>query len=129
MLPVKQTLPADQKKLLAAYVSLPQVKQQQLLEFAEFLTRKSVSAEAEAEATLSPAVLDIPRPENETVVAAMRRLTTTYTMVDTDGLLDQASLLMSAHVLQGKSAEQVIDELELLFEKAYSRMSDHATDN
>ena len=122
MLPVKQTLPADQKKLLAAYVSLPQVKQQQLLEFAEFLTQKSASAEAEA--TLSSAVLDIPRPENETVVAAMRRLTTTYAMVDTDGLLDRASLLMSAHVLQGKPAEQVIDDLELLFEQAFSKLSE-----
>lgn len=118
MLPVKKSLPGDQQQLLAFYSSLSPEKQQQLLEFAEFLTQRDSPKAAVNE--IPQEVVDLPRPEEETVIAAMRRLRATYPALDTDGLLDQASILMSAHVLQGQSAVQVIDKLEILFKEAHS---------
>lgn len=56
-----------------------------------------------------------PRPAGESVVGAMKRLRRCYPQLDATALLDQASLLMSAHMLQGRPASEVIDELEVLF--------------
>lgn len=88
---------------------LPQAQQQQLLEFAEFLSARYPNEPAVSEP------LSISRPEQETVVAAMKRLRETYPMLDPEQLLNEASGLMSAHMLQGRPANEVIDELEQLF--------------
>jgi hypothetical protein len=56
------------------------------------------------------------------VVAAIRRLRRTYPMLDGSAMLTQASSLMAAHVLHGRSAVSVIDELEALFKE---RFEDH----
>lgn len=89
--------------------SLPEAQQQQLLEFAEFLSTRHPGIPPVSEP------LSIPRPEQETVVAAMKRLRETYPMLDPEQLLNEASGLMSAHMLQGRPANEVIDELEQLF--------------
>lgn len=60
-----------------------------------------------------------PRPERESVIAAIRRLTLTYPMLDRGPMLHQTAALMSAHVLHGRSAAAVIDELEALFLRQY----------
>jgi hypothetical protein len=49
----------------------------------------------------------------------MKRLRKTYPMIDPDRLLDEAAGLMSAHLLGGRPAREVIDELEALFDKHY----------
>ena len=55
------------------------------------------------------------------MVAAIRRLSASYYMLDRRFLLHEASGLMAAHVMQGRSAESVIDELETLFAETYKR--------
>lgn len=40
-------------------------------------------------------------------------------MLEKDVLLDDTSVLMSAHILQGRAAAEVIDDLEILFEETY----------
>lgn len=117
MLQVRQKLPVDQSRLLDDFRQLSEERRQTLLAFAAFLRQQQSDDEQSAEAVSEP--LAIPRPDKESVVAAMRRLTATYPMIDTHGLLDQASVLMSAHLLQGKPAVEVIDELELLFEQHF----------
>ena len=65
----------------------------------------------------------IPRPEKESVVGAMKRLRKTYPMIDPDRLLDEASGLMSAHLLGGRPAADVIDDLEALFERHFRELA------
>jgi len=90
---------------------LPAAQQQQLLEFAEFLSERYPGT---AETRITEP-LPIERPTEETVVAAMKRLRDTYPMLDPEKLLHEASGLMSSHMLQGRPAAEVIDELEQLF--------------
>jgi hypothetical protein len=45
-------------------------------------------------------------------------------MLERGDLLHEASSLMSAHVLQGRAAAQVIDELEDLFARHYAAYRD-----
>jgi hypothetical protein len=72
---------------------------------------------------------DIPRPHSETVVAAMRRLSQTFHMLDTSALLHEASDLMTAHLMQGRPAAEVIDELEAVFRRHYERVSPTADES
>lgn len=90
-------------------------EQATLLEYAEFMLSRSEHAK-----TLSiPEPVDIPRPDDETVIAAMRRLSDTYPMLNKDKLLHEAAGLMSEHVMQGRDANVVIDELQVLFHRHY----------
>jgi len=103
-------------KLLSLAERLSPEEQTNLLDYAEFLVSRS-SHSLEPDIT-SP--LDLPRPADETVVAAMRRLSATYPMLNMDKLLHEASGLMSEHIMQGRAAVEVIDELQLLFEQHYN---------
>ena len=95
------------KKLLAYYRDLPDDVAQQLLEFAEFLaSRHNVEAK---EISIPEA---IPRPDKESVVVAVKRLTATYPMINKDNLLDGTASLVSQNMLQGRDAVEVIDELD-----------------
>ena len=90
-------------------------EQTALLEYAEFMLSRSEHAK-----TLSIRhPVDIPRPEDESVVAAMRRLSDTYPMLNKDKILHEAAGLMSEHVMQGREAMVVIDELQILFHRHY----------
>ncbi len=119
MLPPKIQLPPEQQRLLKLFKRLGTSEQQSLIDFAEFLSQRTSVTEAAQAAPSEPA--EIPRPQSETVVAAMRRLANTYHMLDKNELLHEASDLMSAHILQGRPAEMVIDELESLFRRHYDR--------
>jgi len=119
--PTPLNLPKSQRRLLRLYSGLDEGRKDSLLAFAEFLAQQQENAETpDASATVeAQSPLDIPRPEEESVVAAMRRLTQTYPMIERDALLDRASSLMMAHMLQGRPAADVIDELETLFSQHY----------
>ena len=102
------------KKLLAFYRELPDDVAQQLLDFAEFLaSRNTVTVVEIAEPE------NIARPEKESVVVAVKRLSATYPMINKDKLLNETSSLVSQNMLQGRDAVEVIDELEVVFKKHY----------
>ena len=106
-----------QNRLLKIADSLPEDQQAALLEFAEFLhSRYGVVPE-----TVEP--LSIPRPAEENVINAIKRLTATYPMLDKDKLLNETSALMMQHLLQGQAASRVIDELESLFQRNYELLT------
>jgi hypothetical protein len=48
----------------------------------------------------------MPRPSQESVVAAIKRLSKTYEMLDRGPMLNETSALMSAHVLQGRPVKR-----------------------
>jgi hypothetical protein len=58
-----------------------------------------------------------PRPAEESVVAAIKRLTRGYPEVERRRLMGPVSTLLAQHALQGREAVQVIDELESVFER------------
>jgi len=106
--------PKAQKQLLALFDSLPAQAQQALLDYAEFL-----KARYPVDIEISHEPQDISRPGNETVVLAIRRLSKTYPMLDREALLHETSSFMMQHIVQGKQAREVIDDLEVYFRQQY----------
>lgn len=90
-----------------------------LLAFAEFL---SARAEQHRISAVPSAPKPGPGPKGESVVAAMKRLSAHYPMLDKAKLLDTASRLMGEHVLRGRPAAEVIAELEALFGQHYQTL-------
>lgn len=108
--------PADEDKLLQLYRALDAESRKGLLDYAAFLSGRVASAGP------VPKPDDIPRPEEETVVAAIRRLSETYFMLDKEVMLHKAAGMMAEHVLQGRDAAAVIDDLEAAFSTAYDKL-------
>jgi hypothetical protein len=125
MFPVPTGLAAVEQRLLALFRQLSEQDRATLVSFARYLAQQQNDTETDeaGEAMGSTEPLAIERPQQETVIAAMRRLRATYPMLDTRHLLDEASTLMSGHLLQGRPAVQVIDELEALFVRHYETRS------
>ncbi len=65
-----------------------------------------------------------PRPESETVVGAIKRLSRAYAMLDRRRMLNETASLMGQHVMQGRDVVEVIDELERVFERHYRNLAD-----
>lgn len=105
----------EERRLLRAFRALPDTQRQGLMDYAEFLVER-VSPLEQA----TPVVpLEIPRPEKESVVKAIKRLRHTYPMIDRAKILHETSALMTQHLVHGKAAAEVIDELEGLFRRHY----------
>jgi hypothetical protein len=120
--PKQQNLSSPQRQLLACFDQLDAQGRETLLAFAAFLQTRQLPAEAaeDSQETLQePRAIE--RPRKESVVKAIKRLSETYYMLERDQLLDQTSSLMMSHVLQGRDAISVIDELELVFSQHYER--------
>lgn len=111
----------DVKRLQEIFSGLTPAAAQQLLEFAEFLYVRHAAVVA-----APPPPQDIPRPAQESVVKAIKRLAATYPMLDRGKMLHETSALMTQHVVQGRDATAVIDDLEALFRQHYARQ--RATD-
>jgi hypothetical protein len=106
------------RRLAEIAARLPEDQQRTLLQFAEFLAAQL----PEADDAPLPEPKDIPRPGQESVIKAMRRLSETYYMLERGPLLNETSALMAQHVMQGRSAVEVIDELELVFARRYEKV-------
>ncbi len=110
-------MPADavtRKALLRHWQRLAETDRATLLSFAEFLAARAdpvefVVAQPQHE----------PRPGEETVVGAVKRLSRVYHMVDRSRMLGETSALMSQHIIEGRDAAEIIDELERAFERHY----------
>ena len=117
MLPPKKKKTSSVSQLSAVFEQLSAERQQSLQDFAQFLLLQQGGS---TESAVSQIPLDLPRPDEESVVAAIKRLAKTYPMLNREALLHDASTLMSAHVMQGRAASDVIDDLQALFESAYT---------
>ncbi len=104
-----------EKKLLEVFNHLSPEQQSSVLDYVDFLaTRTTGASPAEV---LQP--LEIPRPEHENVIKAVKRLRATYPMLEPGKLLHDTSNQMSRHMVHGAPAAEVIDELERLFRGHY----------
>lgn len=124
-------MPDIQEQLLACLKHLSAQEQLSLLDYARYL------AERQARATLPelpsmpvserkpeplPEPRAIERPESERVVAAVKRLSQTYFMLDKTRMLGHTSGLMTQHIMAGREAREVIDELEEIFHREYEEL-------
>ena len=92
--------------------------QQAVVDYATFQVQH-YKIQTPAEAGLKPKT--IARPEQETVIGAIKRLKKTYYMIDSDTLLDETSSLMGQHILPGREASAVINELQSIFQVKYEK--------
>jgi hypothetical protein len=112
----------ENKQLLKLLDKLSAEDKRSLLDFAEFLQQRSQSVESPASdfQHKSEPILQ-PRPENENIINAIKRLRASYFMLNTDDLLNETSSLMTQHIVHGRLAVEVIDDLEVLFEDHYQK--------
>ena len=105
------------KALTELYESLDEERKQSLCDFADFLYAKAAPVVKEV-----PPPEDLPRPEEETVVGAIKRLKSKYHMVESMSVFSKASSLMTDHMVSGRDVIEVIDEMEELFDDAYNNL-------
>ncbi len=109
---------SSEKRLLALLSRLPPEQLAHLLDYAEFLSQRHGLLEE------IPEPIHTPRPREETVVQAIKRLSRTYPMIDRSVLFNETSMLMTQHTMEGRAALEIIDELELLFSYHYQAFVD-----
>lgn len=109
----------DEKDLLNLLRALPPEQQDTLFAFAEFLATRSGETPREW-GEPEP----IPRPAEEKVVHAIKRLRKTYPMLDHSKMLYEVSECMTQHMVQGKPAIEVIDELEGMFRSRFESLKE-----
>jgi hypothetical protein len=100
--------------LLNLFDSLDQERQTSLFDYAEFLLSKGGPVVKEIGEPLP-----VPKPDTETVVGAIKRMKQTYPMVDSLQVFSTASDLMTEHMVKGRDVDEVIEEIETLFEQTY----------
>jgi len=108
-----------ERELIKLYRSLDQDDRNTLRAFGEFLASRSTTSKQDEQGPLEP--VPTPRPQEESVVGAIKRLSLSYFMLDRSVMLNETSSLMGAHVLQGRPAKEVIDDLEALFVRHYAK--------
>ncbi len=107
----------SERRLLELFRSLPEAEAESLMSFAEFLSQR-----AGADDSGIPEPKNIPRPADESVVAALKRLSESYHMLDKAKMLNDTSMLVAEHVMTGREAAEVIDELEVVFRRHYDAL-------
>ncbi len=107
----------NSQKLIELYEAMDPERQRSLCDFADYLY-----AQAEPVSKEIPPPDLIPRPEKETVVGAVKRLKTSYHMVESMTIFSAASSLMTDNMVKGRDVVEVIDEMEQLFENAYQKL-------
>jgi len=108
-----------EKRLRAIYAELPEEQRKALLEFGEFLHHR-YSQSSRPERTTP---LGLPRPAEESVIAALKRLASNYPMLSRSALLDETAPLVMEHVQNGVAASEVIDQFETIFLRHYERFT------
>lgn len=106
-----------ENQLLDYFSRLSEEGRQSLLDYARYLAQQYPATRAVADEPL-----DLPRPEDETVIAAIKRLSRTYPMLNKDKLLHETADLVTEHMMRGRDAAEVIDELEVIFERHYQAL-------
>lgn len=105
-----------EKNLLECFRRLPDAERDTLVAFAEFLVERTEDAQP-----VDTQPKSIPRPDEESVIGAIKRLSETYHMLDRSKMLHETSALMAQHVMQGREATEVIDELEIVFRRYHEK--------
>lgn len=106
---------APQNQLLQALSSAAAMSGQNVS--ATPVAMPQVTAKVEAKANLEP--VEIPRPETETIIGAVKRLSETYHMLSKDKMLHETADLVGQSLMGSRDTADVIDELEDVFQRNY----------
>ncbi len=104
-------------ELAELFDTLDDERKASLFDYAEFLQSRGGLVKKELGEPL-----DIPRPEEETVVGAVKRLKLTYPMIGSMTVFSAASSLMTEHMVNGRDIIEVINEMEQLFEESFDKL-------
>ena len=119
---------SSERQLLDFYQRLGPDGQATLLAFAEFLCQRSASTvnppRAERVEITEPVPID--RPERESVVAGLKRLSQTYPMLSKTEMLTATSDLVARNIMLGTDPAQVIDQLEDIFREHYRTLREQS---
>jgi len=124
---------SQQKKIFSLIEQLSSADCDAVTSFAEFLlSRSGTSGMTLPAVPAAPAEIPepepIPRPDGERVVAAVKRLSKTYFMLGKSTMLGATSDLVTQHIMQGREANEVIDELERIFADQYQILKEGGKD-
>jgi len=125
MLPI---MPAQankqERQIIKLFKSLDATNKESLLAFGEFLQTRTSSSNPDDQSVdvVASELVEIARPEEESVIKAIKRLSATYPMVDKETILHPISNLMTSHIIQGRTAPEVIDDLQALFLGEYESL-------
>jgi hypothetical protein len=116
---------SSERQLLDFYRRLGADRQATLLAFAEFLCQRGSSTvdPPRAETVEIPEPVPIVRPEQESVVAGLKRLSQTYPMLSKTEMLSATSDLVARNIMLGTDPAKVIDQLEDIFREHYRKLS------
>ena len=113
-----------EQQLTELFRQLGVSEQTTLLDFAAFLASRTlarpVAVNIEPEVIPEPKLIE--RPEGESVVGALKRLSKSYPMLDKTVMLSATSDLVATTIMQGADPVGVIDELEVIFSKHYEQL-------
>ncbi len=110
-------------RLIELFEALDGEAQNSLIDFAHFLAQREPFQDTEADSAKHEPLRQ-PRPADENVINAIKRLRQSYFMLDTDKLLNETSSLMAQNIMQGRPANEVIDDLEQVFVQHYQQYLD-----
>jgi hypothetical protein len=115
---------STEQHLTALFRQLAAADQLTLLAFAEFLASRrapgTVTVSSEPVVTPEPEVIE--RPAGESVVAALKRLSRTYPMLDKTEMLGATSDVVAGTIMQGTDPVAAIDQLETIFRSQYDKL-------
>jgi hypothetical protein len=119
---------SSERQLLELFRQLGHAEQATLLSFAEFLSQRGTSASvvSRTQTVEIPEPVPIVRPEQESVVAGLKRLSQTYPMLSKTEMLTATSELVARSIMQGTDPVKVIDQLEDIFREHYRKLRDQA---
>ena len=100
--------------LAELFDTLDDERKASLFDYAEFLQSKGGLVPKEIGEPV-----EIPRPEEETVVGAIKRLKQTYPMIESRTVFTAASTLMTEHMVNGRNVIEVIDEMQILSHESF----------
>lgn len=109
--------PGGERELLEKFRAMGGADRRTVLDLVDFLASR-------AAAPRRPATVPLPRPAEESVAGAIRRLARSWPVADAEALLHRASNLMSEHIVGGRAAAEIIDELERVFAAHYAADED-----
>ena len=105
MLPPKKKQTPSVSQLSAVFEQLSAERQQSLNDFAQFLLLQQGGPK---DSSVSQTPLDIPRPDAESVVAAIKRLAKTYPMLNREALLHESGVIPTRTAVRARESAGTI---------------------
>ena len=115
-----------EQQLTEYFQQLAAGDQATLLAFAAFLASRGGPSHNATVKPPEPVAIPEPeiiaRPDEESIVGALKRLSKSYPMLDKAEMLNATSDLVATNIMQGSEPVGVIDELEDIFRTHYEQL-------